>query len=319
MVYIAVASVALLCLARVPAVLGHARVNSPPIRSPGNAFLQTCGKPSFNSVQNDPTGHIEEQEPVNAGCDLTLCRGMLLKDQPSSNILKVQPLQKMSMSIDCTVPHGGPANVSLVDTTTGGSGSIIGGFLKTFDNFCPTDGPAPADQTNLQYALPDAKTIGNKCQNPGDCVVQLFWATPDFSQNYYYCHDIVMPAPVVAAPTTTSVQVVAPPPTTSVQVAPPPPATRSVQVIAPPVTVAAPVTTRPAAPPASPVNGNAVQSVVPSKMLTSVASAATGLAAAVNGNGTSAFDKTNANSGRKTFAPEHAVFAIALIAGAAMF
>jgi hypothetical protein len=97
-------------------------------------------------VQSDPTGHIEEQEPVNAGCDLTLCRGMLLEDQPSSNILTVKPLQNMQMGIDCTVPHGGPANVSLVDTTTGGSGTIIGGFLKTFDDFCPTSGQTPADR-----------------------------------------------------------------------------------------------------------------------------------------------------------------------------
>jgi hypothetical protein len=59
-------------------------------------------------VQQDPTGHIEEQEPVNAGCDLTLCRGMvcrfrspceiplifflpsqLFSDQPASNVLTV--------------------------------------------------------------------------------------------------------------------------------------------------------------------------------------------------------------------------------------
>ncbi|KAJ6610924.1 hypothetical protein B0H10DRAFT_1953510 [Mycena sp. CBHHK59/15] len=201
MVYIAV-SVALLCLARLPAVSAHARINTPPIRSPGNNFLQQCGQTSFASVQGDPTGHIEEQEPVNAGCDLTLCRGMLFSDQPASNVQTVKASQAMEMSVDCTIPHGGPANVSLVDTTVGGSGEFVGSFLKTFDNFCPTSGPTPADQTSLQFNLPDANTIGNKCQNAGDCVVQLFWATPDFSQNYYYCVDVVMAA---AAPTTTAV------------------------------------------------------------------------------------------------------------------
>jgi len=202
MVYVTATAFALLCLARAPAVLAHARVSSPPIRSPGNNFLQKCGQASFASVQQDPTGHIEEQEPVNAGCDLTLCRGMLFSDQPASNVLTVNPSQNMQMGIDCTIPHGGPANVSLIDTTVGGSGAFVGGFLATFDNFCPTSGPTPADQTNLKYTLPDAATIGNKCQSPGDCVVQLFWATPAFDQNYYYCVDVVMAAAAPPPPTT---------------------------------------------------------------------------------------------------------------------
>jgi len=215
MVYVAI-PVALLCLSWLPAALAHARVTSPSasIREPGPAFEQACGQTSFNAVQGDPTGHIEEQEPVNAGCVLTLCRGMLFSDQPATSVQTVQASQAMAMDVDCTVPHGGPANVSLIDTTTGGSGAFIGSFLSTFDDFCPTTGPAPADQTHLQYTLPDAGTIGNKCQTPGDCVVQLFWATPDFSQNYYYCFDVVMaavesttpaaaPATTAAAPATT--------------------------------------------------------------------------------------------------------------------
>jgi hypothetical protein len=215
MVYFA-ATFALLCLARLPAVLAHAEVTQPPIRRPGNDFLQKCGQTSFTSVNGDPSGHIEEQEPVNAGCDLTLCRGMLFSDQPASNVQTVKASQAMQMSVDCTIPHGGPANVSLVDTTVGGSGAIIGSFLKTFDDFCPTSGPAPADQTNLQYTLPDAATIGNRCEVAGDCVVQLFWATPDFSQNYYYCVDVVMDA-AAAAPSTTPVATPVAAPTIAVQ------------------------------------------------------------------------------------------------------
>ncbi|EIN11151.1 hypothetical protein PUNSTDRAFT_111414 [Punctularia strigosozonata HHB-11173 SS5] len=185
-------TIILAAAAAIPAVLGHAGITSPPIRQPGNAFLQKCGQTSFNSVKGDPTGHIEEQEPVNAGCDLTLCRGMLFQDQPASNVQKVTPGQQMTMGVDCTIPHGGPANVSLIDTTAGGSGAVIGSFLKTFDNFCPTSGGTPPDQSNLQFNLPSASEVGTKCQNAGDCVVQLFWATPDFSQNYYYCVDVAM-------------------------------------------------------------------------------------------------------------------------------
>lgn len=42
-------------------------------------------------------------------------------------------------------------------------------------------------ETNLEFTLPGAADVGTKCQKPGDCVVQLFWATPDLTQNYYYC------------------------------------------------------------------------------------------------------------------------------------
>ncbi|KAJ7251295.1 hypothetical protein C8J57DRAFT_1352642 [Mycena rebaudengoi] len=197
MVFVAVSvSVALLGLTRIPFAYAHAEVTSPAIRTPGPGFLETCGQSSFDAVTNDATGHIEEQEPINqnAGCELTMCRGMLFSDQPASNVQTVKPNQAMEMSIDCTIPHGGPANVSLIDTTGGGAGEFIGSFLKTFDDFCPTSGETPADQTNLQFNLPSAGDIGSRCQNAGDCVVQLFWATPDFTQNYYYCVDVVMDA-----------------------------------------------------------------------------------------------------------------------------
>lgn len=263
MVYVAI-PVALLCLSCLPAALAHARVTNPPIRTPGAAFKLACGETSFNAVSGDPTGHIEEQEPVNAGCDLTLCRGMLFSDQPAKNVLTVQASQAMAMNVDCTIPHGGPANVSLIDTTAGGSGAFIGSFLSTFDDFCPTTEPAPANQTNLQYTLPDAATIGNKCQTPGDCVVQLFWATPDFSQNYYYCIDVVMAAVESTTP-----------------------------AAAPATTPAAPATT-PAAPATTPAASAGNAPAAPSKMLTSVTgnlAAATGQAAPTS--------KTSSNAGRR--------------------
>jgi len=198
------AAAGILLLGWIPSVYSHARVTSPPIRSPGQSFLATCGQTSFSSVSSDPTGHIEEQEPVNAGCPLTLCRGMQFADQPASNVQTVTPGQAMSMAIDCTIPHGGPANVSLIDTTVGGSGAFIGSFLASFDDFCPTSGGTPANQSNLQFKLPSADVIGSKCGTAGDCVVQLFWATPDFSQNYYYCVDVALETPTSAAPSDTA-------------------------------------------------------------------------------------------------------------------
>ncbi|KAH7100414.1 hypothetical protein BKA62DRAFT_620075 [Auriculariales sp. MPI-PUGE-AT-0066] len=180
-------------VAFVPHVAGHALITSPAIRVPGPKHLEVCGQTSFDRLQLDPSGHIEEQLPVATdACELTLCRGMLFEDQPAASIQSVAPGQELSMAVDCTIPHGGPANVSLLDTTGGGTGRVVGSFLKSFDDFCPTSGTIPADQSNLTFSLPSAAEIGSACQNPGDCVVQLFWATPDFSQNYYYCLDVAV-------------------------------------------------------------------------------------------------------------------------------
>jgi hypothetical protein len=56
------------------------------------------------------------------------------------------PGQEMQINLGCSVTHGGPANVTLVDTTTGGKGTVLGGILKSFTDFCPRGKAAPADR-----------------------------------------------------------------------------------------------------------------------------------------------------------------------------
>lgn len=99
-------------------------------------------------MTKDPSGHIEDQEPVNQGCELQLCRGLLFKDQAATAASTVQtvPGGNVTFNVKCTIPHGGPATVSLIDTTTGGTGTVIGNFLKEFDSFCP-NGETPPDRT----------------------------------------------------------------------------------------------------------------------------------------------------------------------------
>ncbi|KAH8929971.1 hypothetical protein BT69DRAFT_1235465 [Atractiella rhizophila] len=195
----------LLLFLQIHRTLGHAAITSPPIRQPGAALTSICGSSSTRAITSDATGHIEEQLPILSSCPLTLCRGMQFDDQPAENVQVVKPGDEMTMRVDCTIPHGGPANVSLVDVNGAKSkeGEVIGDFLKTFDDFCPTDGETPADQSKLTFKLPSAKVIGDSCSQAGDCVVQLFWATPDFSQNYYYCVDVQFDKEVASATTVT--------------------------------------------------------------------------------------------------------------------
>ena len=101
-------------------------------------------------MTKDPTGHIEDQEPVLPGCELQLCRGLLFEDQAATaaSTVNAVPNGVISFNLNCTIAHGGPANVALIDTTTGGTGTIIGDFLKQFDDFCPTNtgGVTPPDR-----------------------------------------------------------------------------------------------------------------------------------------------------------------------------
>jgi len=183
---------AALLLATLPGASAHAQVSD--IRVPGPAHLLACGKTSFDEVTKDPAGHIEDQQPVPPGCELQLCRGLLFKDQAATaaSTVTTTPSGNVTFNVKCTIPHGGPANVKLIDTTTGGTGTVIGDSLKQFDVFCPTTGVTPPDQSTLQVTLPDAATLAGRCSKPGDCVTQLFWATPDGSQNYFYCKDTVV-------------------------------------------------------------------------------------------------------------------------------
>ena len=98
-------------------------------------------------MTKDPRSAIEGQRPVNEGCELELCRGLQFADQNATAVNVVAPGGYITFNVVCSISHGGPANVSLIDTTTGGAGTIIGGSLKQFDDFCPISGVTPPDRT----------------------------------------------------------------------------------------------------------------------------------------------------------------------------
>ena len=115
----------------------------------GPTHLAKCGNTSFSEVTKDARGPIEGQRPVNPGCELELCRGLQFADQnaTAASTVHVAPSGHITFNVVCAITHGGPANVSLIDTTTGGAGTVIGGSLKHFDDFCPTSGVIPPERT----------------------------------------------------------------------------------------------------------------------------------------------------------------------------
>lgn len=100
-------------------------------------------------MTKDPAGPVELQGDTPEGCNVNLCRGFKFEDQNAASVNVVVPGGQITFNVVCSIVHGGAANVSLVDTTTGGDGTIIGSYLKTFDDFCPLSGVIPPERAFL--------------------------------------------------------------------------------------------------------------------------------------------------------------------------
>jgi hypothetical protein len=94
--------------------------------------------------------------------------------------------------VDLPILHEGPANVSIVQTSTN---RVIGEALIVFDTYADESLPQiPANNTNFDITMP--KNLGaNDCIIPGDCVLQWFWFGTHAVQTYESCIDFVMVPP----------------------------------------------------------------------------------------------------------------------------
>lgn len=155
-------------------VLGHGLVISPPIRAAGPAMDTACGKSVAALVAEDPTSHVEGMpeaalelgkafDPVK--CNLFLCKGLQFGDN-AKNVQTFTPGQKVAIKANITIPHEGPANVSIVDTKTN---TMIGTPLLSFSTYADEKlKTLPANNTAFEITIPT--TLGDKCAVAGACV-----------------------------------------------------------------------------------------------------------------------------------------------------
>lgn len=156
--------------------LGHGYVKTPAMRMPGDLTRAACGRSVVDSIVGDPTSHVEglpelaaaDSEYDAAACNLWLCRGVLLES--ATAVPAYAPGQTVDISAVITIPHAGPANVSIVDTA---ANEIIGEQLLVWptgyaDERQFYNHSLPLNQTEFSITIPT--DLGDKCATAGDCV-----------------------------------------------------------------------------------------------------------------------------------------------------
>ncbi|KAK3294937.1 uncharacterized protein B0H64DRAFT_362640 [Chaetomium fimeti] len=196
-----------------PLVAAHGFLSSPPGRRPGDSYRATCGDQPFNQQSSDINGNIQGIQQVvgndvTEDCNLWLCKGFLLEDNPDQ-VQSYSLGQTIDITVNIAAPHTGYANVSVVKTSTN---TMIGNPLIEFQNYASNAG---MDANNTAFSVTMPETLGGDCTTAGDCVLQWFWDAPDIDQTYAACADFVVaggsgtspsdaPVTSTAAATTTS-------------------------------------------------------------------------------------------------------------------
>ncbi|KAK0641492.1 hypothetical protein B0T16DRAFT_215154 [Cercophora newfieldiana] len=173
-------------------VSAHGNITWPPARLPGPAMLAACGQAAVNTVLGDGTIALEEVKPSSPSCNVGLCRGAQFEDN-KANVQTFSLGQVVIIEVALTIPHEGPANISIVSTKTN---SIVGGILLFFDTYADEKvAELPANNTAFGVTLPTGKAgeeVQAACQQPGDCVLQWWWLGTDAKQTYESCIDFVL-------------------------------------------------------------------------------------------------------------------------------
>lgn len=183
-------------------IAAHGNIISPPERLPGPAMAAVCGQAAVNSALNDDTTPLENinTSGATAACQLDLCRGNTFEDN-AANVQSYSAGQTVRFLATLPIPHAGPMNVSLVDTTTN---TVIGPPLISDPNYADeTLAQLPANNTDFSVTMPQLQD--GQCAQAGQCTMQWFWFGTRAQQTYEACVDFVM-VPAGSAPAVQAVQ-----------------------------------------------------------------------------------------------------------------
>lgn len=171
----------------------HGNITFPPARLPGPAMVALCGQPAVDTVLSDGTIALEEITPSSPACNIGLCRGAQFADVPAAHIQSYSPGQVVLVEVALTIPHLGPANLSIVETATN---TVVGDILLFFDTYADEAvEELPGNNTAFGVTMPVGKKgeeAVRRCGVPGRCVLQWWWLGTGAKQTYESCVDFVM-------------------------------------------------------------------------------------------------------------------------------
>jgi hypothetical protein len=189
-----------LLLALAATASAHGNITFPAARLPGPAMVALCGQPAVDTVLSDGTIALEEVVPASSACNIGLCRGAQFADVPAAHIQSYSPGQVVLVEVALTIPHLGPANLSIVETATN---AVVGDILLFFDAYADEAAEElPGNNTAFGVTMPVGKKgeeVVARCGVAGNCVLQWWWLGTGAKQTYESCVDFVMvPAATVA-------------------------------------------------------------------------------------------------------------------------
>lgn len=171
----------------------HGNITFPAARLPGPAMVALCGQPAVDTVLSDGTIALEEIIPASAACNIGLCRGAQFADVPAAHIQSYSPGQVVLVEVALTIPHLGPANLSIVETATN---TVVGDILLFFDAYADEGAKElPGNNTAFGVTMPTGKKgeeAVKRCGVAGKCVLQWWWLGTGARQTYESCVDFVM-------------------------------------------------------------------------------------------------------------------------------
>lgn len=173
------------------AALAHGNITSPPARLPGPAMTKACGLAAVAALTADGTGPLENI-PSNGSpnCNIGLCKGAQFADN-TANVQAFAPGEQVDFTAVLPIPHEGPCNVSIVDTSTN---TMVGQPLLVFDSYADENlAQLPLNNTQFSVTMPQNLAAG-QCTQPGECTLQWFWFGTNAQQTYENCVDFVMTA-----------------------------------------------------------------------------------------------------------------------------
>ncbi|KAK0746754.1 hypothetical protein B0T18DRAFT_308912, partial [Schizothecium vesticola] len=171
----------------------HGNITFPAARLPGPAMVALCGQPAVDTVLSDGTIALEEVTPASPACNIGLCRGAQFADVPAAHIQSYSPGQVVLVEVALTIPHLGPANLSIVETATN---KVVGDILLFFDAYADEGvDELPGNNTAFGVTMPVGKKgeeAVTRCGVAGQCVLQWWWLGTGAKQTYESCIDFVM-------------------------------------------------------------------------------------------------------------------------------
>ncbi|PLW44612.1 hypothetical protein PCASD_05124 [Puccinia coronata f. sp. avenae] len=142
----------------------------------GKLFTDQCGEQAASIISRAPFISQEiwkQRSPRDRQCRQRVCQGLFVEDQDLSNVPRFKPGQQIPVTIRVQIPHGGKAQLVLMDVNAQQPFQSQGEIVVLQDLGANFGNPRqPRVQTFSVQVPPD---LSPACDQPGKCAISFRW------------------------------------------------------------------------------------------------------------------------------------------------